>query len=148
MKVILLRDVGGVGQRGAVIDVKDGYALNFLIPQALAEQATPQKLASHSAQQRANKEASAKQEAMLRATVHGLNGATLHFKVRATEKGGLFKSLTAVDIAKAIRAERGIEITEGAIVLAQPIKQVGEHEIVVRAVGAESRLTAKVVEAV
>lgn len=144
MKVIMLKDVGGVGRRGAIVDVKDGYALNFLIPHGAAEQATPQKLATHAARQEEQQAQSAKQEAMLRATIRDINGTRLHFKVRATEKGGLFRSLAAGDIAKELRKERGIELTEGAIVLAQPIKQLGDHEIIIRALGAEARVTASV----
>jgi hypothetical protein len=52
MKVLFKKDVGGVGQRGTIKDVSDGYALNFLIPQGLAEQATPEKIATHQKNQK------------------------------------------------------------------------------------------------
>ena len=51
MKVIFLKDVGGVGQRGSIKEVSDGYAMNFLIAQGLAVQATPEKVAAHARQE-------------------------------------------------------------------------------------------------
>jgi len=141
MKVIMLRDVGGVGRRGAVVEVKDGYALNFLIPHGTAVQATSQKLAEHARQTSAHAVEQEKAQAALKAVVEHLNGKSVTFMVRASEKGGLFRSLTAADVAKEIQAEHGAQLTEGAVILAEPMKRIGEYAATIRAGGAESRLT-------
>jgi large subunit ribosomal protein L9 len=129
MKVILLKDVRGCGQAHEVKDVADGYALNKLFPQKLAEPATQEKIKAIEGQAAARTAARQKEEEQLDAKVASLNGKHIKIEARATEKGGLFKSITEADIAKTIRAEHSLEIPEAAIELAQPIKAIGEYEI-------------------
>ena len=93
MKVILLKDIGGVGKKGEVKEVADGYAFNSLIPQKLVEQATKEKIAQHEADQKKHADARAAEDAALSTLVEGLNGERVEMKLRATEKGGLFKSV-------------------------------------------------------
>lgn len=140
MKVIMLKDVGGVGQRGTIIQVKDGYALNFLIPHGSAVQATPEKIAAHEAKQKQDASLKEKQVETLKIAVQSLEGARITVKARATEKGGLFKSLVVADIAKAILDQKNIHIPETVIVLEKPLKQIGEHMLKLRAGGAESTI--------
>lgn len=129
MKVILLKDVRGCGQAHEIKDVADGYALNKLFPQKLAEPATPEKMKEIESQTAARMVAKQKEEEQLDAKIASLNGKEIKIEVRATEKGGLFKSITEADISKAIRAQHSLEIPESAIDLAQPIKSVGEYDI-------------------
>src|SRR6478609_786800 len=100
MKVLLLRDVGGVGRHGEIKEVADGYALNFLIPHRVAEQATEEKIKEHEHRQHDVAAQHEKEEAALKEAVASLNGATITFTLRATPKGGLFKSLVSSDIVK------------------------------------------------
>src|SRR3989344_5006535 len=102
MKVIMLKGGGGVGQRGKIVEVSDGYALNFLIPRGSAEQATRDKVAKHAAREKLEHEAAERNTAALRALVASASGERVTLKARATEKGGLFKSITADDVAKAL----------------------------------------------
>ena len=137
MKVLFLKDVGGVGKAGTIKNVSDGYGMNFLIARGLAVQATPEKIAAHDAQVKREGEAHAAAEAELKKVVQSLEGSRIEMKVRATEKGGLFKSITASDVQKSTRAN----IPETAVVLPKPIKEVGEHHIKISAAGAESTIT-------
>lgn len=137
MKVILLKDVAKVGQHGTVKEVADGFALNFLIARGLAVQATPEKLKAFEAQMKTEIADKEKREGDIKRTIQSLEGKRIEMKVRATEKGGLFKSITAADIANLLKAN----IPEDAIQLPKPIKQVGEHVVHVAAAGVEAAVT-------
>jgi large subunit ribosomal protein L9 len=147
MKVILLRDVGGVGQLGEVKEVADGYALNLLIPQRLAEQATSEKLVSH--EKRMGERAAQKQmdEARLKETIQDLRGARIELKARATEKGGLFKAIGPKEIAEALKTQKEVSLPPGSIEPLEPIKTIGDHILKISAFGAESEMMLKVVAA-
>ena len=129
MKVILLKDVRGVGQHGDVKNVADGYAHNFLLPQKLAEAATEEKIKNIEIQIKEREEEKKKEEEQLEAKISSLRGKVVTLQARATEKGGLFKTITAADITKAIRAEHSLEIPENALHISNPIKTLGEHVI-------------------
>lgn len=145
MKVILLKDVRGVGQHGEVKNVADGYAINKLLPGKLAEPATAEKIKEIEAQAQARSAERQKEEEQLDAKVAGLNGKTISIPARATEKGGLFKSITEVDIAKAIRAAHSLELPESTIVLPEHIKTLGEHQVNLRSKNNKAALTLSVV---
>ncbi|QQG37566.1 MAG: 50S ribosomal protein L9 [Candidatus Kaiserbacteria bacterium] len=140
MKVIFLKDVGGVGRQGEIKDVADGYALNKLIPGGFAVHATKEKVAEH--QKRVDEQAAArkKEEETLADGVKSLMNQTVTMKIKATEKGGLFKSVGAADVAKAILAQRNIQIQQSAVQIDTPIKTVGEHAITISAAGARSEV--------
>ena len=127
MKVILLKDVSKVGQHGTIQEVADVFALNFLIARGLAVQATADKVAAFAAQEKREGEARAKADEALAKAIQSLEGARIEITARATEKGGLFKSITAADIVKAIHAQRKVEVPLEAIALEKPVKQTGEH---------------------
>src|SRR3989344_4277855 len=141
MKILLLKDVAKVGQRGSVKEVADGYALNYLIPNSLAIQATPDKIAAHAAAQKKEEEGREMEHRAVATSVQSVEGVRIIIAARATEKGGLFKSITAADIAKAVLDQRRIKLPAEAIVLAKPIKEVGEHLITIRVSNAEAHLT-------
>src|SRR5258708_3880321 len=102
MKVILLKDVRGVGIHGDVKTVADGYAINKLFPSKLAEPATEEKMKQVESQKAARQEAAKKVEEQLDNKVLQLRGKKVVLQSRATEKGGLFKTIAAKDIVKAI----------------------------------------------
>lgn len=140
MKVILLKDVAKIGQKGSVKEVSDGYALNYLIPHGLAEQATPGKIAAHEATQKKEEAARAMEVSAVATTVKSVEGAKIQISARATEKGGLFKAITREDIAKALLDQRRAKLSPDAIALEKPIKEVGEHPITIKASGAEAHI--------
>ncbi|HEV3245509.1 MAG TPA: 50S ribosomal protein L9 [Candidatus Paceibacterota bacterium] len=147
MKIILIKDVGGVGRHGEVKDVSDGYALNHLIPRGLAEQATPEKIKAHEAAVQKEGETRAKEQEALVGNIQSLEGARIEIAARATEKGGLFKSLGATDILKGILEQKKVDVPVEAISLEKPIKEVGDHELELKIAGAKARLTVAVKKA-
>lgn len=140
MKVIFLKDVGGVGQQGSVKDVADGYAMNFLIAQGLAVQATAEKVAAYEAQQKTKEETREREHAELVKTVRGLDGARIEHEVRATEKGGLFKSITGEDILRLLSEQKGARLPKDAVTLPKPLKETGEHHIKINAAGVSAEI--------
>jgi large subunit ribosomal protein L9 len=129
MKVILLKDVRGVGMHGTIQNVADGYAINRLFPGKLAEPATEEKMKQIQAQKAQADAARQKEQEQLDAKVQSLRGKNVSIAARATEKGGLFKALGEKDVAKAILGQHALEIPEEAIVITEPIKTVGEHTL-------------------
>jgi large subunit ribosomal protein L9 len=128
MKVILLKDVRGCGQANTVVDVAQGYATNFLLPNKYAVAATEDKVREIEAKKAQLDAAKAKEEEELSGKVKSLGGKSVTIAARATEKGGLFKALGAADISRAIRAEHSLEIPEASIDT-EPIKATGEHKV-------------------
>lgn len=140
MQVILLKDVRGLGQSGTVVNVADGYAHNFLLPHKYAVAATDDKVKELEAKKAQLEATKAKEEEQLSTNIKSLEGKQVKIAARATEKGGLFKSLGPADVAKAIRSEHSLEIPEVAIDTA-PIKTVGEHAVKLHSKTAKAQLT-------
>ena len=132
MKVVFLKDVGGVGARGTIKEVADGYALNFLIPRKLAEQATPDKVAKVQTEMKAAAAKEAERTAQGSAHAKKLDGASVTVEAKTNEKGHLYKQLSADVVALAIKKEYGIEISADAIHFADHIKEVGESKAEVK----------------
>lgn len=131
MKVILTEEIRGLGTRGEVVTVKDGYARNYLIPKNMAQEATAGNLKAIEHQRRkwallAQQERDAAQKAADR-----VKGVKIQIEKRVGEQGHLFGSVTANEIADAL-AEKGIEVDKRRIELASPIKNIGMHDVEVR----------------
>lgn len=141
MKVVLLKDVRSVGQRHEVKDVADGYAINYLFKNKLAEPATQEKIKSIEAQKEAAAEAMRKEDEILDKKIFSLKGKTISLSAKATEKGGLFKAIAQKDILKAILGEYSLQIPEESIVLASPIKTTGEHKVVLQSKNHKADMT-------
>ncbi len=129
MKVILLQDIKGTGKKDQIIEVSDGYARNFLFPKKLAMEATS---ASLNAVQRAraaeeHHEQVRRQEAVDLA--NKLKGKVIRMTARAGEKGRLYGSITAQEVADALAAQHGVTVDKRKIDLADAIREVGETEI-------------------
>jgi len=132
MKVILLRDVAGVGQKGAVITVSDGYALNFLIPKKIAVMATPEKLASHEKVRKEKESEAAARSNTWVEYAKRLQGASVTIRQPANEHGQLYGQVATGTIADRITRELGVSIPTEAITTAPPIKSLGRSEAVIR----------------
>ena len=131
MKVILTEEIRGLGTRGDVVTVKDGYARNFLLPKNLAREATTGNLKQIEHERRkwallAQQEKDAAQKA-----ADQVKGVKIRIEKRVGENGQLFGSVTANEIADAL-AEKGVEVDKRRIELAQPIKNTGLHDVEVR----------------
>jgi large subunit ribosomal protein L9 len=131
MKVILIDEIRGLGSRGDVVTVKDGYARNFLLPKKLAREATPGNMKSIE-QERKKWDVLANQERIVaQKAADSVKGMKLVINKRTGDHGNLFGSVTANDIADALLA-KGVDVDKRRIELAHPIKTTGVHEIDVR----------------
>lgn len=131
MKVILLTDIPKVGNRHEVKDFKEGYAQNVLLSKGLAELATPQalaKLEAHKAQMNRKKEEEMQAFNDLISTI-GTKIVTI--KVKANEKGHLFKAVSPRDVVQAIKESVGVYIDEDALKM-DHIKELGTHTISIK----------------
>ena len=126
--VILTESLRGVGTVGEVVRVSAGYARNYLIPRGYAEHATESNQRRLSRQLRAKKIADAQQIEDAEALKEQIDGLTLQVVRSAGETGRLFGSVTANDIAEALK-ERGHPFDRRQVILQQPIREVGEYAI-------------------
>ncbi len=132
MKLILTQEVTGLGAPGDVVDVKDGYARNFLIPRSLGTPWTKggQKQVDAIRKARASREiASIEQAQTIKAQ---LEGKTVTLTAHAGAAGRLFGAVTTADVATAVAQSGGPELDRRKIELGQPIKAVGRHDVSVR----------------
>lgn len=130
MKLILKASVIHLGEPGDLVDVKKGYARNYLIPQGLAIQATEANLRAIDHEIEKLKFAAAEQRAVYEALAARIATVDLSFerKVSDPATGGLYGSVSVADIGDALET-RGYEVERGEIHLEHPIKQLGEYEI-------------------
>jgi len=131
MKVILMRDVDNVGVVGDIVDVADGYGRNFLIPHGFAVAATAKnkRQLEHEQRLREHRILRVRQEAQTLA--ERLQTVPCHFVRKAGEEGKLFGSVTAMDIAEALKVA-GFEIDRRRIQLDQPLRALGDFTVPVR----------------
>ncbi len=133
-EAILLQDVEELGEQGKVIDVSKGYLRNFLIPRKLAQPAT--KGAVEEIRQRQDAAERAARTAVEKAqeNVNLLNRTVLTIPQQAGADGRLFGSVTAQDIATAIKEARGLKVDKRNVHMPEPIKNVGTYMVVVEVV--------------
>ncbi|HBU27622.1 TPA: 50S ribosomal protein L9 [Candidatus Uhrbacteria bacterium] len=129
MKVILLKDVKGKGYKGAVVDVSDGYAQNFLFPQALGVPATKEALLKMQAQEKRVERELVKVDDQARRAVAELDGTTLTLAVKANDDGTLYAAVSEKDVVKAAQ-EQGVKLKPKRVVFSAPIKEIGSFLVV------------------
>src|SRR5438309_146281 len=132
MRVILKREVAGLGRPGDVKDVADGYAQNFLLPRGLAVEATAGEL-KHLAQSRdAARARKDKAHEEAEELAKRLAQITLVFKLKAGDQGKTFGSVTSKEVADAITREAKTAIERTKVVLHEPLRTLGMHTVEVR----------------
>ena len=131
-KLILTHEVTGLGAPGDVVEVKDGYARNYLVPRGLATAWTrgAAKQIEAITKARKSREISTMEEA--RAVRERLQGSPVVIRAKAGASGRLFGAVTTTDIAEAVAAAGGPTLDRRKIEIGQPIKSVGEHQVQVR----------------
>jgi large subunit ribosomal protein L9 len=127
MKVILLKDVKGLGKSDEIKEVQDGYARNFLFKQNLALEATPQNLNSVKMRKGSEAARAARELEQARDIGAKLNGQTVRLAVKTGEGGRLYGAVTAMDVAAALE-KIGHKVDKRGITLHQQIKSVGNYE--------------------
>jgi large subunit ribosomal protein L9 len=128
MQVILIQDVNNLGGVNELINVKNGYGRNFLIPQKLAVEANPSniKMMEEKKKQQAKKEA--KLLAELNSVIAVLQNGALKIGAKTGTSGKIFGSVTSVQIAKAIKEQKGYEIDRRRITIIDEVKELGTYK--------------------
>lgn len=129
MKVILIKDVKGIGRAHDVVEAKDGHALNYLIPKKLAIPATPTAIKEAELRRRQSEERAKIISTLLSQNISALAEARIVIKVKANEKGHLYDAVGESDISKAVKEQTRIDLPEDAIKLEKPIKEIGTFDI-------------------
>ena len=129
MKVILMQDVKGQGQKGQLVDVSDGYGRNFLLAKKLAVLATPENLNTIKQQEKARKAQEAAEKAEAQEIAKKLESLTVKIVAKAGEGGRLFGAVTAKEVSEALNAQHGINIAKAKMVMEEPIKSCGGYKI-------------------
>ncbi len=128
MQIVLLQDVDNLGQKNEVVTVKNGYARNYLIPQKFAVEANASNLKQSAERQKVQ----AKKEAAMLAEISKVTEVLKASPVKLTAKTGtsgkIFGSVTSLQIAKAIREQKGYEIDRKRISIADEVKELGTYK--------------------
>jgi len=142
MKVVLLERIEKLGRMGDVVDVKTGYACNFLLPKGKALRATNENLAQFEAQRARLEEESLRHKATAEERAKALDGIEMILIRQSSEAGHLYGSVAARDIAQLV-TEGFFGIDRSQVRIDRPIKEIGVHEIVI-ALHPEVKTTVKV----
>jgi large subunit ribosomal protein L9 len=132
MRVVLRADVDGVGKKGDILEVADGFARNFLIPKGRAIKATEGVVAQAAAMRRSRDLKDAKDREGAETVARTLVPLVIKINARAGTEGRLFGSITAQDVVDAVSAQAGVVLDRRKLHLDEPIKTVGTHQIPVR----------------
>jgi large subunit ribosomal protein L9 len=132
MKVILLKDVKGQGKKGEIVSVSDGYARNYLFPRNLAQEATAQNLNSAQVKQEAAAHKKEMEKKNAQELAKQLENKGVVIKAKCGSTGRLFGAITNAEIAEALNQQTGLELDKKKVVLANPIKELGEYTITVK----------------
>ena len=132
MKVLLRDDVSGVGHKGDLCEVSDGYARNFLLPRGLAMRATEGVDAQAEGMRRARAIRDAQDREAAEEIAKTLVSKVLTITARASDEGRLFGSIASADVAQAVVDQTGVELDRRQIVLDDHLKDVGTHTVTVR----------------
>lgn len=131
MKVLLCEDVGRLGWLGDVVEVSEGYARNYLLPQGIAKVATEGNLRAIAKEKAKRAEQRIQERKRLERAAEAVDGAEAVLAARANEQGVLFGSVTVGQIAANLR-EQGFEVADAVVRLPEHIKQVGTHSVTLR----------------
>lgn len=131
MKVILTDEVKNLGQRGETVEVKPGYARNFLLPKALALPATAGNVKRLEQEKKKYDARVAKDKEAAEAVAKAIDGITVTLHKKAGEHDALYGSVTSSELAEAL-AEKGITVDRRRIELEEPIKRLGQHQVHIR----------------
>ena len=132
MRVILRREVAGLGRPGDVKDVADGYAQNFLLPRGYAVEATAGEMKVLARARDAKRAKQDRAHADAEELAKRLSETTLMFRLKAGGQGKTFGSVTSKDVADALRRELKVDIDRTKVHLLEPLKALGAHKVEIR----------------
>ena len=132
MKVVLRTDVDGLGYKGDIVSISDGYAQNKLIPQGLAYLATAGAEKEAEKMRQARELRASEEKAMAEEMASRMENETLTIAMNAGEGGKLFGSVSATDISEALSDQKNITIDKKLITIAESIKEIGTYQVDVK----------------
>jgi large subunit ribosomal protein L9 len=132
MKVVFMEDVPGIGKRGDIKEVADGYARNYLLPKKLASPMTAQVTGQLEAQLSSRARKKAKEAENLAKIAETLKGKEVVLKAKAGTKDKLYGAVTSADIARELSKIAGMTIDKRKIELSEPIRELGSREVTVK----------------
>lgn len=131
MKVILKEDVSKLGDMGSIVDVKNGYGRNYLIPRNLAVEANPKNIKQFEHQKTMILSKAKKVKQSAEDLADQISKMTIILEAKAGEEDKLFGSVTSKDIAEAI-SKQGVEVDKRKVLLEEPIKHLGSYEVSIK----------------
>ena len=132
MKVVLLQDVKSLGKKGQTVEVSDGYARNFILPKKLGVEANATSLNDLKLQKAHADKVAKEQLENAKQLAADLAEKTVELAVKSGVEGRVFGSVSSKEIAVAAKAQRGLELDKKKIVLDEPIKSLGVHNVSIR----------------
>lgn len=148
MEVVLLEDVKTLGKKGQIVNINDGYARNFVIPKKLGIEATPKNLNDLKLQKANADRIAAEQLEAARELSRKYGESSVTLAIKAGEGGRAFGSVSSKEVAKAITDQLHLEIDKKKLVMPEPLKTFGTHEVSIKLhKDVTAKLAVKVVEA-
>jgi large subunit ribosomal protein L9 len=132
MKVILLEDVKSVGKKGDMVELKEGYAKNFILPKKLGVEATGANINTLKLQKQNEEKIAKEQYEAAKALSAEIEEMLVKLEIKGGEGGKTFGSVSSKEIAKAVADQYGKEIDKKKINIIEPIKSAGTHEVTVK----------------
>lgn len=132
MKVVLLQDVKSLGKAGDLVEVSEGYARNFLLPKKLGAAATAENLNSLKLKKANEAKIAAEQLAEAKALGAKIEAGAVTVYIKGGENGKTYGSVSTKEIAEAVKEQLGLELDKKKIALAEPLKNFGSYETVVK----------------
>jgi len=145
MQVLLRSDVAGVGRRGDIVNVSSGHARNYLLPNGLAVVASEGTVRQSDSMKKARQQKEAADRETATNLIADLGKRQITVTAKAGNEGRLFGSVSAADVAAAIAAQTGASVDRKAVVLGEPIRSVGEHQVTIDMHGVSGTVTVSVV---
>ncbi|MBE5973744.1 50S ribosomal protein L9 [Lacrimispora xylanisolvens] len=147
MDIVLLEDVKALGKKGQIVKVNDGYARNFILPKKLGIEANTKNLNDLKLQKANEAKIAADQLEAARELGKKIEEASITLTIRAGEGGRAFGSVSGKEIAQAITNQLGFDIDKKKLVLPEPLKTFGTHEVPVKLhKDVTAKLNVKVIE--
>ncbi|MBO9730462.1 MULTISPECIES: 50S ribosomal protein L9 [unclassified Chitinophaga] len=128
MQIILIQDVDNLGQKNELVNVKNGYARNFLIPQKFAVEASPSNMKQLQERLKVQKVKEEKLLAEIAKVVEVLKASPIKIGAKTGTSGKIFGSVTGVQIARAIKEQKGYEIDRRRIHILDDVKELGTYK--------------------
>lgn len=132
MDIILKKDVKGLGEKDTLVNVKDGYARNYLIPKGFAVEASSGNITVMKAKEKSKKLKNEREIEKARSIADKIEEIELIFKMKSGKKGKLFGSITGQDIAEKLKSTHNIDVDKKKISLPDSIKSLGTYEVEIK----------------